>query len=223
MEPQFWHARWKAGQIGFHQAEINRHLSTYWPRLQVPETGAVLVPLCGKSRDMTWLHAQGHRVVGVELSRDACEAFFVEQDLTFSVEDRKNAQVFHGQGRAEGIDLWCANVFDVTPAEIGPVAALFDRAAMIALPAPMRQKYAQHLTILLPAGARGLLVTIDHPPGQREGPPFAVPQAEVRALLEPAFSIEPWLRDDLLARPEAAERNWGVTEMHEDVYGLTRR
>ena len=45
------------------------------------------MPLCGKSLDLLWLAAQGHRVLGVEISPLAVDAFFAEQDLTPTVTD----------------------------------------------------------------------------------------------------------------------------------------
>lgn len=223
MDPGFWHARWQQGQIGFHQADINRHLTQRWPGLGLAAGTRVLVPLCGKSRDMTWLHAQGHRVVGVELEAQACEAFFVEQHLSFSVESHGTAQVFRGQGQAAGIELWCADFFSLTVADLGELQAWYDRAALIALPPALRQRHARRVTQLLPSGARGLLITMDHPPGQRDGPPFAVPQAEVRALLEPAFELRLLEHEDLLALPDAPERRWGTTELWQDVWTAVRR
>lgn len=223
MEPQFWHARWTAGQIGFHQAEINRHLRDLWPKLELASNAPVLVPLCGKSMDMVWLHDLGHPVVGVELSALACAAFFVEQQLTFHVEQLDNAEVFHGEGIARGITLWCADFFALGANDIGPIGGLYDRAALIALPEPLRRKYAQHLASLVPKPARGLLVTLDYPQVERAGPPFSVPEVEVHALFDEAFAVEQWRREDMLAQPDAAEQSWGVTALHQTAYALTRR
>ena len=81
MKAEFWLERWQRNEIGFHQGEINAHLQDYWDRVGLKEGGEVFVPLCGKSNDMLWLRAQGHRVLGVELSPLAVEAFFVENQL----------------------------------------------------------------------------------------------------------------------------------------------
>ncbi len=223
MEPQFWHARWKAGQIGFHQAEINPYLRDLWPKLELASNLPVLVPLCGKSLDMLWLHEQGHPVVGIELSAEACAAFFLEQHLPFHVETLPHAEVFHGEAKARGITLWCADIFALGVDDVGPIGGLYDRAALIALPEPMRRKYAQHLASLVPKAARGLLVTLDYPQSERAGPPFSVPDAEVHALLDEAFAVEQWRREDMLVRPDAAEQSWGVTALHQTVYSLIRR
>ena len=57
MDPDFWHARWEANQIGFHRDEINVYLERYWPALGLDPGSRVLAPLCGKSLDMVWLAA----------------------------------------------------------------------------------------------------------------------------------------------------------------------
>ncbi len=81
MTPDFWHQRWLKGETGWHQEEINPHLQTYWPPPGVEANTGVLVPLCGKSRDMLWLAGEGYRVLGVEISPLGVEAFFAENGL----------------------------------------------------------------------------------------------------------------------------------------------
>ena len=80
MDPDFWHARWEANQIGFHRDEINVYLERYWPALGLDPGSRVLAPLCGKSLDLLWLREQGHMVTGIELSRIAVQAFFEETE-----------------------------------------------------------------------------------------------------------------------------------------------
>ena len=79
MEREFWLERWRLNQIGFHQADYNARLRKHWPALSVPAGAATFVPLCGKSRDMWWLTAQGHSVIGAEVAPAAVEAFFAKQ------------------------------------------------------------------------------------------------------------------------------------------------
>ena len=63
MEKAFWLARWEQNQIGFHEDEVNSHLQAFWPRLALGDGARIFVPLCGKSRDLLWLRAQGHEVL----------------------------------------------------------------------------------------------------------------------------------------------------------------
>ena len=76
MEKDFWLERWERKETGFHQNEVNPYLRQHWQELHLARDSVVFVPLCGKSRDMLWLRKQGHRVLGVELSAIAVQAFF---------------------------------------------------------------------------------------------------------------------------------------------------
>jgi len=174
MNPDFWESRWREGQIGFHEGAPNAFLSEHVAKLGASRR--VLVPLCGKSEDLAFLAARGHAVVGVELVEDAVRAFFAEHGLTPTVTP-------HGAltGYSHGpITLLAGDFFATTRELLGPVDALYDRAALIALPEPMRARYVEHLRALLPAGADGLVITVEYPQEAMEGPPFSVPEAELR-------------------------------------------
>ena len=64
MQPEFWHQRWADNQIGFHQHAPTPLLLKHWPALGIAPGAKVFVPLAGKSLDMAWFAAQGHRVLG---------------------------------------------------------------------------------------------------------------------------------------------------------------
>ena len=78
MQPDFWLERWREGRIGFHREEVMPLLVQHWPALAVPAGRRVFVPLAGKTLDMIWLAAQGHPVLGAELSPLAVQQFFEE-------------------------------------------------------------------------------------------------------------------------------------------------
>lgn len=171
-----WAARWKEGRIGFHEGRTNLWLEQHAGRLG--KQRRVLVPLCGKAEDLAYLAALGHQVVGVELVEAAAKAFFDEHALTPRVEAAGPFQAWE----AGGVRILVGDFFATTRALLGDVDALYDRAALIALPPDLRQRYAAHLRTLLPADAVGLLVTMEYEQARRDGPPFAVPAAEVRRL-----------------------------------------
>lgn len=175
MEPAFWHQRWADNQIGFHQSQVNPYLQQYWPQLQLAPGSRVLVPLCGKSLDLAWLAGQGHRVLGVELSRRAVEAFFREHGLQPQVTQQGAFEVW----RDGDVELWCGDFFALRAEDVTDCVALYDRAALIALPPQMRAHYMALLSQALPTGA-GLLVTLDYQQELMAGPPFSVADDEVR-------------------------------------------
>lgn len=181
MDRGFWLARWKDHQIGFHQQEVNAALRAHWQGIGVPAGARVFVPLCGKSRDMLWLRAQGHPVVGVELSRIAVQEFFAENGLAPTVSTDARFE----RWEAEGVTLLCGDLFDLTPSDLEGVRGVYDRASLIALPPAMRRRYADKMREALPAQAATLLITLSDPTGKLEGPPFSVTPDEVHALYGP--------------------------------------
>ena len=134
MQPDFWHQRWADNQIGFHQSAPTTLLLKHWPSLGVPAGATVFVPLCGKSLDMAWLASQGHRVLGVELSQLAIEQFFAENGLTPEIHESRYGTHY----RAGGIEIIQGDAFGLDREILADCAAVFDRAAMIALPFTIR-------------------------------------------------------------------------------------
>lgn len=218
MDPAFWQDRWQSRRIGFHQSRVTPLLQRHWASLQLPHGSRVFVPLAGKSKDMAWLAAHGHRVLGVELSRLAVDEFFVEHALTPTRWQTRLGTHFS----AGGIELVCGDVFDFDREALADFDAVFDRAALIALPAEMRIRYATEFYAQLPAGCRGLLITLEYPQHQKHGPPFAVDAAEVQALLETQWQIDLLEREDILAEEHKFLAD-GVTRLHAAVYRLERR
>jgi thiopurine S-methyltransferase len=136
-----------------------------------------LVPLCGKSEDLAFLAGRGHEVVGVELVEDAVRQFFAEHQITPSV-DAREGLVRYGAG---AITIYAGDFFATTPALVGSIDGIYDRAALIALPPDLRARYVPHVRSLAPAAKRELLITLEYPAGSFDGPPFSVDEAEVRS------------------------------------------
>ena len=218
MEKNFWLERWQRNEIGFHEGVANAWLQQFWPRLQAASGLPVFVPLCGKSVDMVWLRAQGHPVLGVELSRLAAEAFFHEQGLA---EIRQLNGKFE-QFESDGIRILCGDFFDLTEQDLVGTTLVYDRASMVALPPEMRVAYASHLMKILPAQAKILLIAFDYPQEQMPGPPFALPDAEIRYLYGNYAEIE--LLDEVDALPQNPRfASRGVTRLHERIYLLQKK
>lgn len=184
MEADFWHERWRDGRIAFHQARVNPLLERHLVRLTADaeaRAGArplALVPLCGKSHDMWWLCEQGWRVLGVELSEIAVRDFFEEHGLAAAPVP---AGAFTRYA-ADGIELLVGDVFALTAEDVAAVRAVYDRAALVALPSDLRARYVAHLEAILPPAGETLLITFEYPDGDVEGPPFSVDPVMVAGL-----------------------------------------
>ena len=217
MEADFWHARWKDNLIGFHLDEVNPYLKQYWSALNLPKGSRVLVPLCGKSVDMCWLAEQGYEVIGIELSPLAVAAFFEEQGLTA----KKLSDCFD-VWQAGAIKIFCGDFFDLLPADIGKIDAVYDRAALVALPTEMRANYVRQLKSLVPGPIKSLLVTVYYEQTRMDGPPFSVSADEVRNLLSDSYDIDMRQKIDVLANNERF-RQKGLNFLEEHVYLLQSR
>ena len=182
----FWLERWNIGQIGFHQSAVNSRLQRFWPQLDVPAEKSVFVPLCGKTLDMHFLAACGHRVVGVEFSEIAVRAFFEEAGIACERHDDGSLPYFEGGA----FRLYCGDFFALGRSDIGDVAAVYDRASLIALPPDTRPAYAQHLTELATSASAMLVLTILYDQNAVAGPPFSVPKDELQELYAADWEIE---------------------------------
>lgn len=212
MQKEYWLNRWERQDTGFHQNEINPYLCQFWQSLQLAPGSTVLVPLCGKSRDMLWLHQQGHTVLGVELSIVAAQAFFTENGLT--PQCRAHDPFTHLE--ANDIHILCGDFFDLRKNDVSKVTAVYDRAALIALPPEMRKRYAHYLLHILPPATQILLVTLDYPQHEMSGPPFAVSMDEVTSLYQSHAGIALLTQQDVFAQnPRFQER--GLSRLQENT------
>lgn len=215
MDPDFWRARWREGRIGFHQAEINPHLLKW--RSQIEARGRVLVPLAGKSRDLRWLAQDGEVVIGVELVEDAVRAFFEEQDVPYQRQPGQKGVRYEG----DGIVFWAGDFFALPKEALSGIDWVYDRAALIALPPALRDRYVGRLAELLRPGAEILLVALEHHPAL-DGPPFYVDRAEVGRLYAEHFVITELERVQGPA-DNPKFRQAGLEVMTEVVYRVQRR
>ena len=217
MDADFWLQKWQEGQIGFHRHDVMPLLQKHWPSLQLPEGSRVLVPLCGKSLDMHWLAAQGHRVLGVELSPLAVAQFFEEAGL----KPERTTSPYGEHFSAGPIEIILGDAFGLDPGLLADITGVYDRAALIALPPDLRLRYRDTVYAALPAGCQGLLITLEYPQEEKAGPPFSVAQAEVESLF-----AAPW-RHTLLERRDILDqeprfREEGLSALETAVYRLRR-
>jgi thiopurine S-methyltransferase len=220
VKAEFWHERWEANQLGFHQSEVNPLLARYWPELGLPDDATVFVPLCGKSLDMQWLRAAGHPVIGVEISPIAVRDFFADAG-TESVSTPASAGSTLERTSGDGIELHCGDLFALEPEHLARVRAVYDRASLIALPPEMRRRYAQHLTHILPECVEILLITVEYDQTRMKGPPHSVSDREVEELFGTTFGIQQIWSTGVEASSERF-RERGLESLRETIWRIHR-
>ena len=218
MEKDFWLERWEREEIGFHQDEVNPYLRQYWQELHLARGSVVFVPLCGKSSDMLWLREQGHQVLGVELSALAVQAFFMENGYT----PQHTTRGKFDRCEANSFRILCGDFFDLGRDDLAKVSAVYDRASLIALPPEMRERYVRHLVSILPPATQILLITLDYPQPEMQGPPFSVASEEVEALYREHAEVRLLAQLDVLSKnPRFQER--GLSRLQENIFLLSLR
>mmetsp|Transcript_20024 Transcript_20024/g.33246 ORF Transcript_20024/g.33246 Transcript_20024/m.33246 type:complete len:271 (+) Transcript_20024:128-940(+) len=234
-----WLRRWDNNKIGFHKQEVHENLLQHGATI-IPsfadggETCSdpvrVFVPLCGKSVDMAFLaqHKSVSDVVGIDGIRKALEEFAEEQpELEVKpVEDSPDA-FERLQGKKTTLlkgDLFAMDV----DAAGGRFDSIWDRASLVAIAPSLREDYVQVMKKLLKPGGTILLATLERRTGSDEGikagPPFSIPEKEVRRLYE----AQDWVDsvslveeiDEFAKDPNSKERytSMGVTSFFELVF-----
>lgn len=217
MEADFWLQRWKEGQIGFHRREVMPLLESHWSGLGLAPDSRVLVPLAGKSLDMHWLAAQGHRVLGIELSSLAVQQFFDEA----GVRPRRSRSRYGEHFAGGSIEIIVGDAFAADADLFADIAGVYDRAALIALPLDLRLRYVNAVYGALPGTCKGLLITLEYPQPEKAGPPFSVDADEVAQLFTPLWRVDPLERRDILEQEERF-RAEGVSALTTAVYRLQK-
>jgi len=210
MDQDFWHERWHANQIAFHERNGNVLFTTHFPALELVANSRVFLPLCGKTRDIHWLLANGYRVAGAELSELAVQQLFDELGVVPQTESVGELMRYHGPG----IDIFVGDIFALDSDNLGPVDATYDRAALVALPNVMREDYVKHV-MSITGDAPQILITFEYDQALMEGPPFSVDSAHVHLYYESHYVIQPveqiQIEGGLKGRVAATENVWRLT------------
>lgn len=216
MQAEFWLKRWRGGQIGFHQADVEKDLAALWPTLELGR-GEVFVPLCGKSLDLLWLAQREHPVRGVELSDIAIEAFFLENGMAARRSTTPGFEIL----TAERISLLQGDIFALSLEQMGDTKAIYDRGSLVSWSGELRMRYAKHMTAISPPGVRTLLITLEYPQSETSGPPFSLGPGEVHTLYGAGHAIAEISRRDILEE-DARMRARGVSSLQQVCYLLER-
>ncbi len=185
MEPEFWHKKWENREIGFHEGRPNSLLVEHFSALNLADGARVFLPLCGKTRDIAWLRSQGCAVAGAELNESAIKELFQELEVEPEVTSRGRMKHY----AAPGLDFFVGNIFHLHSDTLGRVQAVYDRAAMVALPESTRHEYAAHL-VEISGTAPQLLITFQYDQSLMDGPPFSISRQEIEKHYGGRYAIQ---------------------------------
>lgn len=186
MEISYWKARWQKDKTGWHMNRIYPHLPDFWPGLQLSKGATVLVPLCGKSLDMLWLKNQNYDVIGIEVSEKAAKEFFMDNRLMFEKSSKASFTIYE----TDNLAIWAGDFFKSKKDYLPGVDAIYDKAALIALPYEQRIKYADKILSLCQSHTQILMNAFEYEQEEMTGPPFAVLRKELDELFGQQFNIE---------------------------------
>lgn len=185
MNNEHWITRWKEKNIGFHEEPINSLLIKHFKTLNLSLNSRVLVPLCGKTTDIAWLLMLGHDVVGIELSEIAVKELFEELHILPKISKLNDVIHYH----TTGIDIFVGDIFDVDTSMVGNIDAIYDRAALVALPKDVRIKYTQHLRELS-NNAPQLLICCEYDQNLMKPTPFSIEKEEIEEHYKSHYKIK---------------------------------
>ncbi|MEB3755070.1 thiopurine S-methyltransferase [Acinetobacter sp. MD2(2019)] len=189
MQHEFWHQRWQDNKIGFHQFIPSPLLVEHFNQLNLNAHARIFVPLSGKTLDLSWFLQQEYKVVAIELSHIAVTSLMEQLAKDFEI----HFEVLHHHDLIHyhhpQIDLYVGDFFNLSHTELGHVDAIYDRAALIALPDAIRFNYAKHLVEITNAAPQ-FLISYEYDAGSHEGPPFSVNQAEIQMLYAKTYNLK---------------------------------
>ena len=160
--PQHWETLYREGRMPWDAGGVPAELAAYLSRR--PNEGRALVPGCGSGYEAVALADAGFDALAIDFSAAA-----VARAREITADSR---------ARVEVCDFF----------ELGDVDfnLLYERAFLCALPPTRRTDWAHACARLLRAGGR-LAGYFFLGPTPADGPPFAIPPAELAALLAGAF------------------------------------
>jgi len=185
MDAQFWIDAWNEGKTGFHQEHYNNKLIEYFSQFRPLPGQKVFVPLCGKTKDLLWLHEQGLLVHGVELYEKAVEEFFLDNQL---MPFEKSQESHFTRYSYQNITISCGDFFKFE--DKSTYDFIYDRASLVALPRDMRKTYSKMITECLKPGGKYLLIVYEYDQSKMDGPPFCVDENEINQLYQKEFTIK---------------------------------
>lgn len=210
MDASFWHQKWQSNEIGFHAEVANSLLVDHLAALSLEPGSRLFLPLCGKTLDIAWLLDQGYTVAGAELSELAVEQLFAELGVQPAITQQDSLKHY----AAKGVDIFVGDIFDLSGEVLGKVDAIYDRAALVALPRDVREQYTRHL-MQITSTAPQLVICYEYDQSLVAGPPFSVTAEELKQHYQQSYKLEQ------LAAREVSGGMRGKTSAEESIWLLS--
>ena len=207
MDARFWHKKWENNEIAFHRNTPNPLLIDHIKALSLTKGSVIFVPLCGKTLDIAWLLSNGHRIVGVELVESAIEQLFAELEMSPKISLIGKIKHYH----AKNIDIYVGDIFAVSQEMLGTIDAIYDRAALVALPEELRHRYTTHLIDITKKSPQ-LLIAYHYDQNIVQGPPFSISNEEVSQHYKNSYhltlAVSNHVEGGMKGKCEAKENVW---------------
>ncbi|MDQ7085186.1 MAG: thiopurine S-methyltransferase [Sulfurovum sp.] len=192
-ENNLWLSRWQNKEIGFHQESVNTFMSEYFHKLNLAKDSHVLVPLCGKSIDISWLLSQGYKVTGIELSEQAIIELFTELNISPSISTVGELTLYS----SPSLRVFVGDIFAVDASMVGKIDAIYDRAALVALTQELRIAYATQLRRISQTAPQ-LLLCFEYQQSLMNRSPYSVNKAEVIQHYKTHYKLECLLQQEII-------------------------
>uniref|UniRef100_A0A8B9VE69 Thiopurine S-methyltransferase n=1 Tax=Anas zonorhyncha TaxID=75864 RepID=A0A8B9VE69_9AVES len=190
---QEWLHKWETGAAAFHK-EHGHPYGTAAPRPGQLHAAVM----------KTGLADLGHSIVGVDISEQALKEFFADQGLSYCEEP------VPGIAGAKKLQVGFLEI-------VGKFDGVWDRGALVAVNPCDRPRYASLMISLMEKNSSYLLVTVLYDPNKHKGPPFYVPESEVKSLFGNHCEIK--LLEKVSDFSER-HRRWGLDYFLEVLYIL---
>ena len=214
MQAEFWLESWELGgsKTSFHRKDVHPYATTYAPA-EFLKGKRVLVPLCGKDNVLMWFREYADHVIGIELAEKAIQQFFQAQNLPYY----KTADQRY---EAERLTIFNRDIFELQPADLGSIDFVYDRAALVALPEYMRQRYRYKIDEFMSVGSQCLVITLEYAPSLGETPPFSITPEEIDRYYQHNYAIKHVEQPELPEHPMV--RKFGLNFLKEHAFMLTK-
>ena len=141
MQPEFWHERWRTGQIGFHQACSRSQFDA--------ATGRVLDLASGKPRVRALVRQEPRYAVAARPGACRGRRRTLRDGPRVVLHGKRGSREAKGAGQTStstkprDLQLFRGDFFALKSAALGEVAAVYDRAALIAWTQELRAPYVR--------------------------------------------------------------------------------